>query len=388
MPWKEANVMDLRLKFVLESFKTGTNFTELCREYGITTKTGYKWKTRFLENGLEGLKDKPKVPHKNPRRLSEETICEIIRIKQTKKNWGSKKIRQVYANNHPGERMPAVSTFDRVLRRAGFAPAIKRSRKFKSQRIQNRIKPEKPNDVWTVDFKGWWYTPKKERCEPLTVRDEFSKYILSIKILNKGDIWSVREEFKNIFTEYGLPKVIRSDNGPPFASHMAILGLTRLAVWWMANGIVLDRIDPGSPYQNGGHERMHLDMKRELEGKIAGNLDMHQNVFNVWRKEFNEERPHESLGMKTPSMVYKKSERKYLGPINFIEYPGGFISRQVNNRGCLRFSGNRIFLSNVFAGYNVGLKYKSEEAVEVWFDNNQVGEIDLQTNLVKSILEL
>ena len=182
--------------------------------------------------------------------------------------------------------------------------------------------------------------------------------------------------------------MIRSDNGPPFASHMAILGLTRLAAWWMSLGIKLDRIDPGSPQQNGGHERMHLDMKKELEGKIDGSLKMHQSVFDVWREEFNTERPHESLDMKTPAMVYEKSERKYHGPINYIEYPGGFISRQINHRGYLQYKGHRVFISNVFSGYNIGLKANGKEYIQVWFDNNHIGEFDLQTNMFKSILEI
>ena len=388
MPWKEVNIMDQRKKFVLESFKPGVNFSELCRDYGICTKTGYKWKTRFLEQGFEGLKDQTTIPRRNPKRLPEETVCEIIRIKKTKINWGPKKIRLVYAANHPGERIPSRSTIERILKKSGFVVERKRRRKCKSERIQNRIKPEKPNDIWTVDFKGWWYTPEKERCEPLTVRDEYSKYVLAIEILKKGNIWAVREAFELIFKEFGLPKMIRSDNGPPFASHWAVLGLTRLAVWWMALGIKLDRIDPASPYQNGGHERMHLDMKKELEGKIEGSLKMHQSVFDVWRNEFNKERPHESLGMKTPSAVYIKSERKYTGPIDFIEYPGGYITRQINNRGILKYKGHSVFISNVFHGYNIGLKQNSKKNLDVWFDDNHLGEIDLQTYLFKSILEI
>src|SRR4030042_1292737 len=387
MPWKEINVMSQKLEFVLKSFKMEKSFTELCTEYGSSTKTGYKWKERFFQEGIEGLKEKPRKPHRSPTHLSEEVICELIRIKKTKLRWGPKKIREVYANNHPHERIPARSTVERILQKAGFVEHRRRRRKINPERIQNRIIPQKPNDLVTVDFKGWWYTKEREKCEPLTVRDEFAKYIFSIAILEKADISSVKHEFELIFKQYGLPKMIRSDNGPPFASHMSILGLTRLSAWWLSLGIKLDRIDPGSPQQNGAHERMHLDIKKELEGKIAGSLKMHQNVFNVWKKEFNEERPHEALGMKTPAMVYVKSERKYEGPVEYIEYPGGYISRQVNDRGYINHKGHRVFITNALGGYNVGLKTQGNSSCEVWFNNTLLGEIDLKLFLFKSILE-
>lgn len=386
MPWKEINVMSQKLEFVLKTFKMEKSFTELCTEYGISTKTGYKWKERFLEEGIEGLRDKPRKPHRSPTLLSEEVVCELIRIKKTKLRWGPKKIREVYANNHPHERIPVRSTVERILKKAGFVESRRRRRKMNSERIQERIVPTKPNDVWTVDFKGWWYTREREKCEPLTVRDEFSKFIFSISILEKADISSVKREFEHIFKQYGLPKMIRSDNGPPFASHMSIHGLTRLSAWWLSLGIKLDRIDPGSPQQNGGHERMHLDIKKELEGKIDGSLKLHQHVFNVWKKEFNCERPHESLAMKTPEMVYEKSKRKYEGSVGYIEYPGGYVSRQVNDRGYINHKGRRIFITNALGGYNVGLKIQGKTN-DVWFNNTLLGEIDLQSFMFKSILE-
>jgi transposase InsO family protein len=214
MPWKEINVMSQKLEFVLKTFKMEKSFTELCTEYGISTKTGYKWKERFFQEGIEGLKEKPRKPHRSPTHLPEEVICELIRIKKTKRNWGTKKIREVYVNNHPHERIPARSTVERILKKAGFVESRRRRRKVLSERIRDRIVPEKPNELWTVNFKGWWYTREREKCEPLTVRDEFAKYIFSIAILEKADISSVKHEFELIFMQYGLPKMIRSDNGP------------------------------------------------------------------------------------------------------------------------------------------------------------------------------
>jgi transposase InsO family protein len=388
MPWKEVNTMEQKFDFVLKSLEKDTNFTQLCLEYGISTKTGYKWKERFILEGFEGLKDKSTKPLTNPCHLSEEVICEIIRIKQTKNNWGPKKIRMVYIRNHKHEKIPSLSTVERVLKKSGFIESRKRRRKINPERLQNKFVPEKPNDIWTVDFKGWWYTSEQERCEPLTVRDEFSKYIFAITVLEKGDTSSVKQEFERLFKEFGLPKMIKSDNGPPFASTQGLLGLTRLSAWWLSLGIKLDRIDPGAPYQNGAHERMHLDMKKELENKISGSLKLHQSIFNEWRIEFNEERPHESLSMNTPSLIYYKSERLYDGITDWLVYPHGYISRKVNDRGVLNHKGRRIFITNALCGYNVGLKPKDRSILEVWFDCNLIGNIDLKTFMFRSIMKL
>jgi transposase InsO family protein len=387
MPWKEVNPMDQKIEFVLKSFQKDTNFTLLCQEYGISTKTGYKWKERFFQEGVAGLDDKSTRPHNSPNQLSEETFCELVRIKQAKPDWGGKKIQTIYARNHPNETPPSRATVERVLKKAGFVETRKRRRRVFPQRIQNRIKAEKPNDIWTVDFKGWWYTPERERCEPLTVRDDFSKFILAITILKKGDITCVKKEFEKLFKEYGLPKMIRSDNGTPFASSQSLMGLTRLSAWWISLGIRLDRIDPGSPYQNGSHERMHLDMKKELENKISGSLKLHQVIFDEWRKEFNEERPHEALKMDTPVMVYQKSERPFDEVPDWLVYPRGYISRNVNDRGVINHKGRRIFITNALCGFKVGLKPIEKSTLEVWFEYLNVGQIDLKSFMFRSIMK-
>lgn len=374
MPWKEVNVLDQRIEFVLRALLRQESFLYLCREYGITTKTGYKWKERFLARGEAGLLDESRRPKKSPR-TAEEIVCEIIRIKKLKSRWGPKKIRNVYESNHAGEKIPSLSTVNRILEKSGFVDKKKRRRKAANvESIQNRIKPEEPNDLWTVDFKGYWHTQTKERIEPLTIRDEYSKFILSIALLEKGDTTSVKREFERLFREHGLPRMIRSDNGPPFASRVSILGLTKLSVWWMSLGIELDRTDPGSPQQNGGHERMHRDIALELEGRIAGDLEIHRARMEEWRNEFNEERPHESLGMKKPSEVYRKSKIKY-EEFDAFQYPEGFRSRQVNNRGYTNLKGRHVFISNAFNGYNIGVK-KTAEGWEVWFERKLIGIVD------------
>ena len=178
MPWKETNVMDQRKEFVLDSLKKDVNFTILCQQYGTSTKTGYKWKSRFLEEGFAGLNDLSRRPGNNPNKVPTEVVLELIRLQNKKKYWGSKKIHDLYMRKHPGEWVPCLSTVERVLKKAGFVVPRKRKRRGSGVRIINRVKANKPNHVWTVDFKGWWYTPDKEKCNPLTVRDEYSKYIL------------------------------------------------------------------------------------------------------------------------------------------------------------------------------------------------------------------
>jgi len=382
MPWKEYLVMDQKKKFVLESLEGNVNFTKLCAKYCISTKTGYKWKHRFLERGFKGLEDLSKRPKTNPNRLTEDIILEIINIKIKKKYWGSRKIRDIYAANHPGETIPARSTVDRLLKKAGLVKPRKKRRNSSGVRIENRVSASHPNHVWTVDFKGWWYTPDKEKVNPLTVRDEYSKYILSIKAMEKGDMACVYKEFDSLFKIYGLPEIIRSDNGPPFANMQSLLGLTKLSVWWLSLGISLDRIEPGSPHQNGAHERMHLDMSRELEGQIDGNLRVHQKIFEEWRKEFNEERPHEALEMKTPKSIYKSSSLYYDADFVEFEYPGTYKNRFVNNRGYIHYKGKLYFLGNPFNGYNIGIHKDKTGRLNVWFGTSLLGHFDNETGLL------
>jgi hypothetical protein len=237
--------------------------------------------------------------------------------------------------------------------------------------------------VWTVDFKGWWYTRNREKVNPLTIRDEYSKYLLAIDVTEKGDTASVKRVFQRVFKRYGIPRYIRSDNGPPFANALNLWGLTKLSAWWMTLGIQLDRDDPGHPEQNGGHERMHRDMKTELQGQIDGLLNEHQRVFDKWRKDFNEVRPHEALGMKTPSDIYAKSEIKFLNENVELRYGRGFKIRLVNDRGFLNLKQKRIFVENPFAGYHAGVKEFVDKPVEVWFGNFLLGAINQDTGLIE-----
>ena len=378
MPWMEVTVAEERLKFVPKAFKSKENFTEQCRRFGISTKTGCKWLKRFEEGGVAGLKDQPTIAKEVRNKTDGKTHRRIVRLKKRYGSWGAKKIHTLYLRKYPGEYVPCRSTIEGIFKREGFTK--KRRRTAVCAQIKPvRIKPVKPNVLWTVDFKGWWWTSKKERCEPLTVRDDYSKYILAIEVPEKGDIACVKAVFEALFRKYGLPEYIRSDNGPPFGNVLNMWGFTRLTVWWISLGIKIGRSAPGHPEHNGSHERVHRDIKKEQQNKVVGDLKQHRKMFDKWKKEFNEIRPHEALGMKTPKECYEKSLGKYWGPEVGIDYHGKMKSRMVNDRGFFSWKTKRIFVGNPFSGYYVGVNERTGKWTEVWFEELKLGEINPDT---------
>ena len=344
------------------------NFRALCQEYGISAKTGYKWKERFLREGMEGMEERSRRPRGHADQLAEEVVCEMVRLKLAHKSWGPRKIRELYRRRH-GE-VASESSFKRVLEKAGLTQKRRRRRAREAGRIWVGREGAAPNEVWTVDFKGWWRS-RGQRCEPLTVRDEHSRYVLEVRAVEDARTETVRRSFERLFERQGLPQAIRSDNGSPFASVNGLLGLSRLSVWWVALGIDLERGRPAHPQDNGAHERMHLDIARELEA--MGESD--QEALDLWRQSFNCERPHESLGMKCPAEFYRPSERKYEGTPEDLEYPQ-MCPRRVTAGGQIKLDGQRIFLSTALAGWSVGLKPIAQDRLEIWFGRLLLGEID------------
>ena len=379
MPWKERYAMDLRHEFVARAMHEGGSFAALCREYGISGKTGYKWMKRYDQEGYGGLGDRSRRPHRSPEELGEGVVCEIVRLKQAHGGWGPRKIREVYARRHGGVGVPSESSFKRILDKAGLVQKRRRRPSGGSGRLTDRRPAQGPNDLWTVDFKGYWYTPDGERCAPLTVRDDYSRYVLCAAVPADARTPTVRAEFERLFRRYGLPARIRSDNGAPFASRCAPLGLSRLSVWWVALGIDLDRITPGRPSENGGHERMHRDIAHEVERHADGDLKSQAAVLELWREAFNRERPHEALGMRRPAEVYTRSPRRYEGTPDRMQYPEGYVDRQVNHRGHIRLERVTVYLSAALGGWNVGLKPAGGRTYTVHFGRLYLGLVDLET---------
>jgi putative transposase len=294
-----------------------------------------------------------------------------VGLKLAHPHWGPRKIRELYARQHG--RAASESSFKRVLERSGLTQKRKRRLASQSGRLCSGKKAQGPNEVWTVDFKGWWYRGG-ERCEPLTVRDEYSRYVLELRALDNARSETVQKAFERLFERYGLPEAMRSDNGSPFASRQAVHGLSRLSAWWVALGIDLERGRPGHPQDNGGHERLHRDISLELQ--CLGQIDQHS--LELRRQEFNEQRPHEALEMRSPSQVYQHSARPYGGGVEQLDYPQ-MISRRVNQNGKINWANEQVFISSSLAGWSVGLKVTAQNQLEVWFARLLLGWIDPST---------
>lgn len=348
------------------------NFRALCAEYAISTKTGYKWQQRLLQYGLAGMAEQSRRPKHSVNELAEAAVCEIVRLKRAHPHWGPRKIRELYLRAHG--HAASESSFKRVLERAGLTePRRRRQRAGEAGRLWSGRRAQAPNDVWTVDFKGWWYDGQGQRCEPLTVRDEHSRYLLELRRMPDARTATVQQCFERLFQQHGLPGAIRSDNGNPFASTHALLGLSRLSAWWVALGIDLERGRPGHPQDNGAHERMHRDIGVELQPRTA-----QQDALDLWREEFNQQRPHEALGMKCPAQVYRNSERPYQGSPEELEYPA-MDTRKVGQHGTIKWRGTLLFVTSSLAGWSVGLKPLANGQQEVWFGRLLLGWLDPAT---------
>ena len=372
--------MDQREEFVMKGLCEAKPFRELCRDYDISAKTGYKWMERFRQGGLAGLHDRSRRPRRSPGGLPEDVVCRIVALRHAHRTWGATKLMEVYSRKYGREQLPCESSFKRVLEKAGLVEKRVRRRPAESSgRIQTRREAKAANEVWTVDFKGWWHTTDRRRCEPLTVRDAHSRFILCADPVEKGDTETVRGRFEKVFESYGLPETMRSDNGPPFASTPGLLGLSALSVWWLALGISLDRIDPARPDQNGAHERMHRDISLEVEGVVRGDLAANRAALAAWRETYNVERPHQALGYLRPADVYTPSPRRYEGTPERMTYPEGFAERTVKRCGTIKLRRSEVFITSALRGWNVGLREEGE-LVGVWFGRLRLGAIDPRTD--------
>jgi putative transposase len=368
--------MDQRVAFIADWLREEWTMTELAERYQISRKTAYKWVARYEADPEHGFAERSRAPHTHGRTMASDLRAAVVQLRRRFPRWGPKKLRAVLVARAPRRPWPAASTIGDLLRREGLSERRRRAR-YVVPLTQPLTAATAPNALWTADFKGWFRTHDGTRCDPLTVADAHSRFVLCCRIVAPSE-QGVRPWFDRIFREYGLPQALRTDNGPPFASPGAA-GLTRLAVWWLKLGIELDRIDPGHPEQNGRHERFHLTLQQDTVTPPAATARQQQRRFDAMRAEFNQARPHEALGQRPPARFYVASRRRY--PTTLVEpwYDATHQVRRVKKRGWIEWQGDAIFVSKAVRGELVGLAETERGDWTVRFMNIELGRIDRQT---------
>lgn len=365
MPWQETCAMTERMRFVLAVQSDTETVAACCRRFGISRKTGYKWLERFESEGAGGLGDRSRSPHRSPRAVSEAQREAAIALRSRYPSWGPKKIAARWPQCYAELPVPAASTIGDLLHAAGLV-VPRRRRRHVPPRTQPLAHATGPNAVWCADFKGDFVLGNGSRCYPLTVSDAFSRDLLRCQGLPSTATERVQPLFEATFRQYGLPEVMRTDNGPPFAS-TAVGGLTALSIWWVKLGVRPERIDPGKPQQNGRHERMHGTLKRDVCQPPAWSLRTQQLRFDAFRQTYNEERPHEALGQVTPASVYQSSLRPYPARIAPLEYPEADETCCVRPNGCIRWRGKELYVGQVLAAEPVAVLQVADAEWQVVF---------------------
>jgi len=382
MPWRECSVTEERLRFVARLLE-GEGMSEVCREFGISRKTGYKIFNRYKEEGLDALCDRSRRPVRYANQLPDQVERLIVDLKRDKPHWGARKIRELLLRRLAGDvRLPAKSTVHATLDRHGL---VKRARERRNRPQGTPLSAgAAPNALWCADFKGEFKLGNGRYCYPLTVSDHASRYLLLCEAFESTREAPVIEAFQRLFRDRGLPVAIRSDNGLPFASPNGLYNLSRLSVWWLRLGIAIERIKPGHPQQNGRHERMHLTLKNEATRPPGLNSLQQQAKFDAFLREFNVERPHEALAMRCPAELYTASPRPYDG-LPQLEYP--WHDRDILVTACGRICMHRkkINISTVLAGQKLGIKEVDDGIWLVSFMHYDLGYIDLEQRTLQTI---
>ena len=354
MPWKEVDPMDQRRQFVADARRCVGSWTELCARYGISRKTGYKWLARAEAQGSTGLTELSRRPRACPHATTPEVVAALLEARRHHPYWGPRKLLRILRRHDPAATWPARSTAADLLRRHGLIlPRPRRRRLGHSGRPTTPMTA--PNEIWTADFKGQFRTGDARYCYPLTVADGYSRFLLGCQSLPHPTHALTQPVFERLFREYGLPQLIRTDNGVPFAT-CALGRLSALSVWWVRLGIFPELIEPASPQQNGRHERMHRTLKHETARPPAGSLAAQQRRFNTFRTEFNHDRPHQALGDETPASRYHPSPRPFPARVPPLEYPSHFEIRLVSANGGIRWQHQWVNVSHVLDGQYVGLE--------------------------------
>lgn len=375
MPWHRTEPVHERMRLFLAHSEGVYSMTELCQSHGISRKTGYKWLGRFQAGGPEALGDRSRAPKRTPHAVSEPVAELLLKARRGHPDWGPRKLITYLERRHPEMLFPAASTVGDLLNRHGLIHRPRPQRRRPDYPGAPAFEAKAPNDVWTADFKGEFLLGNRRYCYPLTVCDGFSRFILGCEALPSTRQQSAQKVFTRLFDTFGLPKVIRTDNGIPFATR-AIHGLSRLSVYWMKLGIRHDRIDPGAPQQNGRHERMHRTLKAATTRPPEATFTAQQGRFDAFRSEFNAERPHQALDYDTPGDHYRASTRTMPARIPKPEYPGHCQVRLISSNGYFKFRSDNIFLSNALAGEHIGLEEVDDGIWSLYFYQTLLARFD------------
>lgn len=381
MPWEQTCAMDEKIKFIA-SVKSGIySFAEVCRQFGVSRKSGYRLMQRYEAEGERALVARSRAPHSHPNALDEQLCAQLLAIKHRYPHFGPRKVRDC-ARLAGWEEPPAASTIGELFKRHGLVHPRKRRRRTAGQ-VSALSGGTQPNSLWCTDFKGQFRLGNARYCYPLTLSDHASRYLLVCRGLHEPSERGVWPYFEWAFREYGLPQAMRSDNGVPFAS-LALAGLSRLAVWWLKLGIALERIAPGHPEQNGRHERLHRTLKAHIE-PAAGHLAAQQRAFDAFRAHYNEQRPHEALDGLPPARCYAPSPRPYPVRVREPEYADGVQVRRVRSNGQIKWGGQMVFVSEVLRGEPVGLTSLDNDRWQIQFCSLVLGVLNQRTGKIESL---
>jgi transposase InsO family protein len=378
--------VDERLRFVAR-VKEGESVVDLCREFGISRKTGHKILKRYREQGLLGLEDQRRSPKRIPHKTEPEVVALVVEARKTHASWGPKKLKAWLERKHEGIALPAASTIGAWLKREGLVKSRPRRRRCPGMSPTELTPATAPNDVWCADFKGQFKLGNGRYCYPLTITDQHSRFLVSCEALEGVRTEGARWVFEEAFRECGLPRVIRTDNGAPFAT-TALGGLSALSAWWLRLGIRPERIEPAHPEQNGQHERMHLTLKQETTRPAAANALQQQERFDDFKEEFNKERPHEALDQQPPATIYVPSERRYPDEVPELEYPLHDLARAVGRTGFVQLNRVKFFLTQALAGQHVGLREVDDGKWLVSYVQLDLGHYDERTQRFECFSEL
>jgi len=375
--------MSLRIEFV-ERAEKGETVAALCREFGLSRTTGHKWLKRFKELGYDGLEEESRRPKSTPLATAEELVMAVLEARDARPRHGPRKLELVLRRRF-GEQTPTARTIARILKRANKVRARRRDRAPNVVHRAPEVQAKHANDVWTVDFKGWWKTLDGERCEPLTVRDAYSRYVLEVFVC-RPTTEQVRAVFERLFKKHGVPNAIQCDNGTPFVAVRARGGISQLSAWWLSLGIRLVRSRLGCPQDNGGHERMHADIAGDVQSSPAGTVQAEQRRLARWRQEFNHVRPHDALGGKVPADAYKVEEPRRPVPVDYV-YPAHILPRRVRSDGGVSFRSESLYVSQALGGLEVGIEVVDAFHIRAWFRDVDLGLIETIPQVADSCFE-